>query len=146
MNDESRALSPSADTDRDAAGSDQLELFHQIIETERERSRALDRRTDVALEAVKASDAADRRQFDFHVRRLETDERLAKAHLSLLSKTVLGVGALVSVFALLILYMLFFGTPTQADRAQTILTWIFVALGGGGLFVAAQRISKFLTR
>ena len=146
MNDESRALSPPVETAEDATESDQLELFQQIIETERERSRALDRRTDVALEAVKASDAADQRQYDFHMRRLESDERLAKAHLSLLSKTVLGVGALVTVFVLLVLYMLFFGTPTQADRAQTILTWVFVALGGGGLFVAAQRVAKFLKR
>lgn len=98
------------------------------------------------MEAVKASDAADQRQYDFHMHRLESDERLAKAHLSLLSKTVLGAGALVAVFVLLVLYMLFFGTPTQADRAQTILTWVFVALGGGGLFVAAQRIANFLKR
>lgn len=146
MNDESRALSPPVEPGGDAVESDQLELFQQILETERERSRALDRRTDVALEAVKFSDAADQRQYDFHMRRLESDERLAKAHLSLLSKSALAAGALVSVFVLLILYMLFFGTATQADRAQTILTWVFVALGGGGLFVAAQRIAKFLTR
>lgn len=38
MNDESRALSPPVETAEDATESDQLELFQQIIETERERS------------------------------------------------------------------------------------------------------------
>ncbi len=71
---------------------------------------------------------------------------MAKAHLSLLSKTVFGISALVSIFILLVLYMLFFGAATQAERAQTILNWTFVALGGGGLFLTVQHVTKFLSR
>ena len=124
----------------------QLELFDQLVQIERERIQLMDRRLDVALQAVQASDAADQRQYEYHKQRLESNERLAKARLSLGSRMAAGVGVAAVLFLFAVLYMMFFGTSEQGDRAQTLLTWFFTALGGGGLFVAAQRVARWLMK
>ncbi len=151
MIDEEKATSRGelveSDNDRTTgpdANSRQLELFEQIIQIERQRIESQNSRTEVALKAVEASDAADKRQYDFHKQKLESNERIQKARLTLGSRIALGVGAIFAVFVLAVLYMTFFGTETQAGRALQLLVWVFTALGGGGLLLAGQRSIQWL--
>ena len=90
------------------------------------------------MRAVDARDAADKRQYDFHLRQLGSNGRLEEAHLSLGSKITLGVGIIVSVFLLAILYMTFFGSEAQAGQARQFLVWVFTAVAGGGLLMSAD--------
>ena len=128
------------------ANASQLELFEQVIQIERQRIESQNSRTEVALRAVEASDASDKRQYEFHKQKLESDERMQKARLVLGSRIALGVGAILAVFVLAVLYMAFFGTETQAKRALELLVWAFTALGGGGLLLAGQRSIQWLMK
>ena len=82
---------------------------------------------------------SDKRQYEYHVQRLESDERRAKARLSLGGKVVFGVGAVMAAILVITFYMLFFGSPDQSVYAEEILKGLFAVVGGGGLFFLAQR-------
>ncbi len=139
---------PISSNDVVTTGSDprQLALFNQVLQIERERIKSQDRRTEVALRVVELSDASDVRQYEYHMERLRVDEKLAAAHLSLGSRIALGMGAVLTLVLLSVLYMIFFGSETQASRAKELAVWFFAALGGGGLFVAAQTGMRWLMR
>ena len=144
--DKQRGLATVGETARDDTSSNPLALLDQVVQIEHERIQSQNRRTEVALHAVDASDAADKRQYDFHLRQLESNERLAKARLSLGSRIALGVGLIVSVFLLAILYMTFFGSEAQAGQARQLLVWAFTAVAGGGLLMAIQRSIQWLLK
>ena len=115
------------------------EILKDLLKIEQERIRSQDRRTEVALRFVEASDASDKRQFEYHMQRLQSEERQAKARVSLGLKVVIGIGGVVLAILVISFYMLFFGTLTQTDYAEKLLTWFFAALGGGGLLLLLQR-------
>ena len=122
----------------------QLVLFDQALQLERERIRSQDRRTEVALRAVEIGDAADKRQFQFHMEKLKTEERIENKRLGLSSRIALILGLTVIVFLSLTAYMLFFGSDGQAARARELITWVFTALGGGGFLYVLQRVGRWL--
>ena len=132
------ALIPAGDPEDDQPPMTN-EIIKDLIKIEKERIRSQDRRTEVALKAVEASDASDKRQFEYHTQRLQSEERRATARVSLGLKVAFGIGAVVVAILVISFYMLFFGAPTQTDYAEKLLTWFFAALGGGGLFVLLQR-------
>lgn len=136
--------SPAGDVARADTDADQFELFEALVQIERERIQSQNSRTEVALRAVEVSDASDRRQYEFHKQKLESDERMQKARLALGAWVALGIGAILSVFVLTILYMAFFGTESQAGLALQLLVWVFTALGGGGLLLVGQRGIQWL--
>ena len=98
----------------------QLVLFDQALQLERERIRSQDRRTEVALRAVEIGDAADKRQFQFHMEKLKTEERIENKRLGLSSRIALILGLTVIVFLSLTAYMLFFGSDGQAAPRQRV--------------------------
>lgn len=122
----------------------QLVLFDQALQLERERIRSQDRRTEVALRAFEMGDAADKRQFEFHMEKLKTEERIENKRLGLSSRIALILGLTAIVFLSLTTYMLFFGSDQQAARARELITWVFTALGGGGFLYLLQRVGRWL--
>ena len=68
------ALIPAGDLEDDQPPMT-TEIIKDLIKIEQERIRSQDRRTEVALKAVEASDASDKRQFEYHTQRLQSEER-----------------------------------------------------------------------
>lgn len=129
--------------------SKQLDLFADALEVERERIRSQDRRTDVVRAAIEANDSADKRQFEFHMAKLDEERQQRKDRTELeqtrirlaiwIAVVFCSVGALISA---LFVAMLFFGTPDQSKTASDILETLGKGIGGFGIiyaFVAAFR-------
>ena len=136
---------PLADGSRAGGGAALPELL-ELVRLEQQRLESQDRRNEIALRAIEADESSDKRQYDYHVSRLESEERKFNARLGLVAKVWLGIGGLTALFALVILYMMFFGTQEQARIAEKLLVWSFTALGGGGLLYAGQRGLRWITR
>ena len=119
------------DEDPDAPAT-QAWAFEQLVELERQRVEGNNRRTDVALKAIAANDAADKRQYEYHVERLRQDSKdRNERHRSVVKLlwATLGVTVLVGGF---VFYMLFFGNDAQRAVARDLLTTIGTAVGGAG--------------
>lgn len=103
-------LVPADEVKRSNSDQNQLELFDKVIQIERDRIQSQNNRTEVALRAVEVSDASDKRQYEFHVKKLESEERQATKRLSVGFQITIGVGSVISIFLLALLYMMFLGT------------------------------------
>ena len=126
--------------------SQQLVLFDQTLQVERERIQSQDRRTEVMMRALELGNAADERQFQFHMENLSKDERLENKRLALAGRIASGIGVCsIGVIAVLV-YMLFFGSELQAGSARELIMWVFNALGGGGLLFVLVRAIQWLLR
>lgn len=105
----------------------------ELIALERERIASQDRRTEITRHAIDAGDAADKRQYDYHVEKLRRDDEDRKRrHASgiwiVWALLVTGV-----VFAGLLCWMLFAGDDTQRAVANGLLETIATGLGGFGI-------------
>ena len=103
------------------------DLLRRVLDVERQRIDSTNRRTDVALQAVKASDESDRRQFEFQMEKLHSDERSGVRRDGLARTVVCGVGLFGALVIMLFLGMAFFGTPQQSEIAMNILGKLAVA-------------------
>ena len=112
----------------------QMWAFKQLIELERQRVDSNNRRTDVALKAIAASDASDKRQYDYHVEKLRqgSDERKER-HRSAIN-IVWAIFALALAGSAFVIGMLFFGSDSQRAAAEALLKTIGTAVGGAGAF------------
>ena len=129
----------------DGGGPDGATLS-EVEEIDQRHFDIQNRRADVMLRMIEAADAADKRQYDHGVKQLESSERIARAHLSLAAYIAVGIAVTIILVFLAAFAMFFFGSDEQAGRAQRLLGLFFTALGGGGLFYAAQRGLRWLTR
>ena len=123
-----RPVRPSADS-----AQNELWPVSELLELERRRVDSQDRRIDVARRAIEASDAADQRQYDYHVERLRRDDEARKhRHESgiRLLWTVFGAGLLLTG---LFFWMIFFGDDAQRTVALDILKTVGTGLGGFGI-------------
>ena len=133
-------------------GSDnqpQYEMFplREMLEVERERIDSQNRRTEVAKQAIEAQDAADKRQYDFHVRRLNSEDSQSIRQHGLARGVFWGGGGFFAIVSIFILVMLFFGDADQAASARSILSVVGQALGGAGfLYLMVRAIRWLLTR
>ena len=132
------ALTPTGEPSPVGDNPDDTALLPRTVETEQRRIDIQKQRAEVALRVVEAADAADKRQYDYGVKQLESNERIAKARLSLAAYIAIGMAVTIVVLFSTVFGILVFGSDQQADRVQGILPWIFAALGGGGLFYAVQ--------
>lgn len=122
-----------------ASKPEQLELFRhdlfkELMAVERQRLEASTRRTDVVKMLVEANDAADKRQYEFQMAKLESGNVDLRNRHTLLSRTILGGGIFVILVVALFLYMAFFGNENQRETAIKILTVFGTGLGGAGIF------------
>lgn len=125
--------------DEDLEQSDrQMWAFKQLIELERQRVDSNNRRTDVAVKAIAASDASDKRQYEYHVEKLRQGADERKGRHGSAVKFAWAVFALAVVSGAFVVGMLFFGNDSQRDAAETLLRTIGTAVGGAGAFWLAK--------
>ena len=113
---------------------DQVQIFREMLDIEHLRIESANRRTDVALKAIEASDAADKRQYDYHVEKLrqrgKDRSQRHKSTFRFLWALLISLG----IGGALVLSMLFFGTEQQRGVAMSIMETLATALGGAGVF------------
>ena len=112
----------------------------ELIDLERSRIRAQDRRNDVMLAAIQASDVADKSQYDYHSEREQNRSALAEKRHATLVKVVwfiLSVGLLITVG---LLSFVFLGDTDQSQNAITFLKNLGVALSGAGTLIVGRSI------
>ncbi|HUB15784.1 MAG TPA: hypothetical protein VMB34_27810, partial [Acetobacteraceae bacterium] len=122
------------------------DLLRRVLEVEQQRIESTNRRTDVALQAVKASDESDRRQFEFQMEKLHTDERSGLRRDGLAKTVVLGIGAFGGIVVSLFLGMAFFGSAAQSAMALDILGKLAVGGGGYGIIAGIINLVRRLLR
>ena len=122
------------------------DAFGELVALERQRIDSTNRRTDIALKAIEVSDAADKRQYDYHVERLRKNstERSDKRRATLRMMWAGGVSA--SLLIAFIMLMLFFGADAQRDTALTLLRTVSTAVGGAGIVWLLKSLFERLMR
>ena len=133
--------------DDSEAEDDQLPLpfsLDEMIELERERIDSTNRRTELAHRALELANDSDKRQFDFAMERLATDER-RNLRLDNRAGSVIRYGGLALVaFLALIMIMLFWGNDAQSAIALSLIATLGTAVGGFGFFYAVIRLVSWL--
>jgi CHASE3 domain sensor protein len=129
----------------------QLDLFANALEVERERIRSQDRRTEAVRAAIEANNASDKRQFEFHMARLEEEKQqrinkdgVERSKIGLARMIVLLFGSFAILVTFGLLYFLFFGTPDQVSTAQSLLSTGGKGVGGFGAIYAIISAVKAL--
>lgn len=118
-----------------------------LVTLERERVASRDRRTEVTRQAIEAENAADQRQYDYHVEKLRRDDEDRKRrHES-------GIRLLWALFTVtvgltgFVFWMIFFGDDAQRSAAIDILRTIGTGLGGFGVvWFLLTAVRRFLAR
>jgi len=102
---------------------------------------------------VESGDAADQRQYQYHMAALEAEKESDAREHNLANKR-LNVGIAVLLFlaiigialSILLFYMVFWGDAMQREIALKLTMILFSAVGGYGLFTALRRwIGRFLS-
>lgn len=106
--------------------------FEQLVDLERQRIESTNRRTEIALKAIEASDAADKRQYEYHVERLRQRSRARNERHRSIVKFAWAALATVVLAGGFVVSMLFFGNEAQRMAAQDILRTVATAVGGAG--------------
>ena len=143
--DEKLAQPPAQQPDNEET---QYELFafREMMSAERLRIDAMNRRTDMAVEAIQMSDTSDKRQFDYRMEQLHVEEGSGVRRDNLVRLIFIGGGSVVVVFMALIFWMAFFGLPEQSVNAIEVLRVLGIGLGGGGILFLITRGFRFLTQ
>ena len=119
----------------------------ELIALERERIASRDRRTDIARRAIEAGDAADQRQYDYHVEKLRLDDDDRKRWHASGIAIVWTLLAAAIVFTGFLCWMLFAGDEAQRVVANRLLGIVLTGLGGFGIgSVLLNGIRRFLAR
>jgi hypothetical protein len=122
------------------------QFIREILDLERQRVASTNRRTDVALRAIEAGDASDKRQYEYHVEKMRQNSKVRTDHNRSIFKLLWAVFGSIGIAGALVFWMLYFGTEIQREVSVSILRNIGTGLGGAGvlwLFRAAfQRATK----
>ena len=128
------------------ANRDELWPVAELFNLERGRIASRDRRTEVMRHAITASDAADKRQYDYSVEKLRRDDEDRKRRHASGIRIVWVLLVAVTVFAGLLCWMLFAGDDPQRAVANELLETIVNGLGGVGVYwVLRYGIRRFLS-
>ena len=119
----------------------------ELIVIERERIASRDRRTDVMRRAIDAGDAADKRQYDYHVEKLRLDDDDRKRRHASGIAIVWTLLAVTITFIGFLCWMLFAGDEAQRAVANRLLEIVLTGLGGFGIgWVLWNGIRRLLAR
>jgi hypothetical protein len=128
-------------------GPDQQELFPAaaFLQIERQRIDSYNRRSEVASQAVAASNEANKRQFEYQMAKLAAEESASKRKDVLARIVVIGLGIFGVILASLFLIMAFFGNAAQSTIALQILKVLGVGGGGYGIISGLASLIRRLT-
>jgi hypothetical protein len=129
---------------RGNSGQEELFPAAAFLQIERQRIDSYNRRTEVASQAVAANNEADKRQFDFQMAKLSSEDAASKRKDSLAQVVVIGLGLFGIAVIALFLVMAFFGSPAQSAIALQILKVLGVGSGGYGVISGLTGLIKRL--
>ena len=122
------------------------ETLSQMLEIEKARIDSTNRRTEVAKQAIDASNESDKRQFDYQMAKLKSEDDAGQRRDNLAKWVVGCVGIFVGAITLLFLWMAFFGDPGQRSMAMQILTTLAIGGGGYGIVTGLIQLIRRLMR
>ena len=123
-----------------SADDRQHEIAGERNELQRERNELQRERNELARDYLKLSQQETQLDYDLSSKELEIeDEQNKRAHR--LVQLIVGGFALV---LFLLLYMVFYGSEAQADKAEKLLIGIILLLGGASLRDLIGRVQKRL--
>ena len=119
----------------------------ELLALERERIASQDRRTAVAQHAIDAGDAADKRQYDYHIEKLRRDdEARTRRHASGIAIVWALLAAAIG-FVGFVCWMIFAGNDTQRALASELLETVVTGAGGFGIgWILLNGIRRFLAK
>ena len=109
-----------------AANKQQNELVAELIDLQRERNDLQRERNEIARRIVENDREQAQLHYDFLSKQLEVQEGQSKRGYRLVSLIVGGF----ALVLFLLLYMVFYGSEAQADKAEKLLIGIILLLGG----------------
>jgi hypothetical protein len=136
--DKPKELAPSAPKNIDpGALTKQPDFFlppalQSLLALEQQRIESTNRRTDVARYAIETSDLSDKRQFEYQMAKLNADSDHRARNYTLAKTVILGTSVGAVCVGGLLLWMAFFGTPSQSAIAIDILKYLGAGVGGYG--------------
>jgi len=102
-------------------------------------------RNPIAMRAIEASDAADRRQFEFHNERIRSEERSRDKKHSLVRMLMVWGGGFMIVMVLLTVGAALFGTEHQSSIAMQMIAESAKALGDAGfIFLVIAGVKRLI--
>lgn len=120
------------------------EQLTELLDIERLRIQSADRKTDATLKLIETMDNADKRQYEFHIARLNSDADLNLRRHSLIKWSVVGTFSLAVLITVACGYYLFEGTQPQSAVAGHILSTIGIGVGGFGIGEGLRRVLRRL--
>ncbi|MDH5722925.1 MAG: hypothetical protein OEY94_06355 [Alphaproteobacteria bacterium] len=125
---------------------EESELVLQMLDIERQRIASEDRKTETARMMIQMQDDSDKRQFEFHMKRLEIDDRHTGNKHDLAKKLAVGGGFAMFSILVVLLGFAFLGNPQQSKIAMDAMKIILIGGGGwgvvSGLIAATKKLLK----
>ena len=119
-----------------------INILGQATSVEHARIDMQNKRTDVFRRALDVQDASDQRQYDYHVKALESNDAKERESRKIGGRlvTILLVGGFLLIGSLLAVAL--FGDESQGESAIAITKYFFTGLGGYGVLRMAERIFR----
>ena len=89
-------------------------------------------------------DAQDKRQYEFHKSNADQMYAARRERLGFGRRISSAIYGAVALVVTLLLWMVFWGTDVQSAKAQEMLSYLFVAIGGAGLFAIGRATFRYL--
>ncbi len=115
-----------------------------LVELEHARIESADRRTAVMQKAFDVLDAQDKRQFEFHKSNADQMHAARRERFSFARRISYGIFGSAALVVALLLWLVFWGTDNQSAIAREMLNYVFVALGGAGVFAIGRMALRYL--
>ena len=115
-----------------------------LVDLEHARIASADRRTTVMQKAFDVLDAQDKRQFEFHKSNADQMHEARRDRLSFARTISYAIFVAVTLVLALLLGLVFWGTGDQAAMAGNLLTYVFAAMGGAGLYAIGRTTLRSL--
>ena len=123
-----------------SADDRQHEIAGELIELQRERNELQRERNELARGYLELSQQETQLDYDLSSKELEIEDEQNKRAYRLVK--LIGGGFALVLF--LLLYMVFYGSEAQADKAEKLLIGIILLLGGASLRDLIGRVQKRL--
>lgn len=119
-------------------------LLKEFLEIERQRIASADKKADNAKLLIETSDASDKRQFDYHMKKLECDDAHRKQRHEL-ARSVITKIIYSSFIILLVLFgFMFLGNEKQSELASSAMQVLFIGGAGYGIVSGLITFAKKL--